>query len=114
MQHANAARDNGGRRIDPKDHDARGALHLAKATSLDSGASRAYVQLNGRIAAAERRAESLTVAAKRYDGDIWMDAEPSHRAELVRIGPGVVRFGDAAIVDDDETLADGRTPTCGR
>ncbi|WP_238556915.1 hypothetical protein [Bifidobacterium pullorum] len=33
-------------RIDPKDHDARGALHLAKATSLDSGASRAYAQLN--------------------------------------------------------------------
>ena len=110
VQHANAARDNGGRRIDPKDHDARGALHLAKATSLDSGASRVYAQLNGRIAAAERRIASLSVAAKRYDGDIWMDAAPSHRAELIRIGPGVVRFGDAAIVDDDAALADGRTP----
>ena len=110
VQHANAARDKGGRRIDPKDHDARGVLHLAKATSLDSGASRAYAQLDGRIAAAERRVASLSVAAKRYDGDIWMDAAPSHRAELMRIGPGVVRFGDAAIVDDGATVANGRTP----
>ena len=109
VQHANAARDNGGRRIDPKDHDARGALHLAKATSLDSGASRAYAQLNGRVAAAERKAASLSVAAKRYDGDIWMDAAPSHRAELIRIGPGVVRFGDTTPIDD-EALADDRTP----
>ena len=110
VQHANAVRDNGGRRIDPKDHDARGALHLAKATSLDSGASRAYAQLNGRIAAAERRIASLSVAAKRYDGNIWMNAAPSHRTELMRIGPGIVRFGDAAIVDDGATVANGRTP----
>ncbi|WP_288439939.1 ATP-binding cassette domain-containing protein [uncultured Bifidobacterium sp.] len=108
VQHANAARDNGGRRIDPKDHDARGALHLAKATSLDSGASRAYAQLDGRIAAAERRVASLSVAAKRYDGDIWMNAAPSHRTELIRIGPGVVRFGDAAVVDDAVTVARSR------
>ena len=108
VQHANAARDKGGRRIDPKDHDARGALHLAKATSLDSGASRAYAQLDGRIAAAERRVASLSVAAKRYDGDIWMNAAPSHRTELIRIGPGVVRFGDAAVVDDAVTVARSR------
>lgn len=94
VQHANAMRDNGGRRIDPRDHDARGTLHRAKATSLDSGASRAYAQLDGRVAAAERKAGSLAVAAKRYDGDIWLDAEPSHRRELVRIGPGVIRFAD--------------------
>lgn len=99
VQHANAMRDNGGRRIDPKDHDARGALHRAKATSLDSGASRAYAQLDGRVAAAERRAESLAVAAKRYDGDIWMDGEPSRRRELARMGPGVIRFGDDAVTD---------------
>lgn len=37
-----------------------------------------------------------------------MDAAPSHRAELVRIGPGVVRFGDAAVVDDAVTVARSR------
>lgn len=100
VQHANAMRDNGGRRIDPRDHDARGTLHRAKATSLDSGASRAYAQLDGRVAAAERKAGSLAVAAKRYDGDIWLDAEPSRRRELVRIGPGVIRFADAEMAGE--------------
>lgn len=100
VQRADAMRERGGRRIGAKDNDARYRLHLAKATSLDSGVSRAYAQLDGRVAAAERKAASLSVAAKRYDGDIWLDAEPSHRRELVRIGPGFIRFGGDGTVEE--------------
>lgn len=100
VQRADAMRERGGRRIGAKDNDARYRLHLAKATSLDSGVSRAYAQLDGRVAAAERKAASLSVAAKRYDGDIWLDAEPSHRRELVRIGPGLIRFGGDGTVEE--------------
>ncbi|WP_236022616.1 ATP-binding cassette domain-containing protein [Bifidobacterium phasiani] len=100
VQRADAMRERGGRRIGAKDNDARYRLHLAKATSLDSGVSRAYAQLDGRVAAAERKAASLSVAAKRYDGDIWLDAGPSHRRELVRIGPGLIRFGGDGAVEE--------------
>lgn len=83
----------GGRHTDPKDHDARNARQLARMTGLDRGVTRAYSQLDGRIAAAQQREARLSVAAKRYEGDIWMDIEPSHRREIIRLEPGVIRFG---------------------
>lgn len=82
-----------GRRVDPKDHDARAARKLARSTSLDSGVGRSYSQLDGRVAAVRAQAENLTTAAKRYGGNIWLDIEPSHRAELVRLESGVIRYG---------------------
>ena len=74
-----------GERIDPKDHDARGRRHLAKASSLDSGVTNSYTQLRGRVTDAREALDTLTTTAKRYDGDIWIDAEASRRRELVRL-----------------------------
>lgn len=79
VQQVETAKRDGGRRADPKDSDARNRRQLAKMTGLDRGVTRAYAQLDGRLAAARRREAGLTVAAKRYDGDIWMDIEPSRR-----------------------------------
>ncbi|MBT1172999.1 ABC-F family ATP-binding cassette domain-containing protein [Bifidobacterium sp. MA2] len=90
VQRLDAAK-RGGRRIDPKDHDARAALKYGRPT-LGAATTRQYTQLDGRLDAARRRVEGLTTAAKRYDGDIWLDIEPSRRRELMRLEPGVIRF----------------------
>ncbi|MBT1180433.1 ABC-F family ATP-binding cassette domain-containing protein [Bifidobacterium sp. CP2] len=97
VQRLDAAK-RGGRRIDPKDHDARAAMKYGRPT-IGAATTRQYTQLNGRLDAARRRAEGLTTAAKRYDGDIWLDIEPSRRRELARLEPGVIRFGGRHLAD---------------
>lgn len=109
VQQVEAAKRDGGRRADPKDSDARNRRQLAKMTGLDRGVTRAYAQLDGRLAAARRREAGLTVAAKRYDGDIWMDIEPSRRRELIRLEAGVIRFGQPGVVHIEDGDVPGRS-----
>ena len=89
-----------GERIDPKDHDARNRRIGAKALSLDANPARQYAQLGGRLAAADERAASIATAAKRYDGQVWFDIEPSHRRELVHLPAGVIRYGSDKILTE--------------
>lgn len=109
VQQVETAKRDGGRRADPKDSDARNRRQLAKMTGLDRGVTHAYAQLDGRLAAARRREAGLTVASKRYDGDIWMDIEPSRRRELIRLEAGVIRFGQPDVVH----IEDGHPETAG-
>lgn len=86
------------RAIDRKDHDARNAAKLAKSTSVNGSAGASKARLDARVHAAQVTAESLVVAAKRYDGDLtaFSGVEPSHRTELVRIPAGLLPFGGGA------------------
>ncbi|OXM99818.1 ATP-binding cassette domain-containing protein [Bifidobacterium vansinderenii] len=78
--------------VDRKDHDARNLLKLHKSLSTDGSAGAASARIAARTAAARHRANDIVTAAKRYDGDIWMDAEASHRSELVRLEPQLIRY----------------------
>ncbi|WP_225431579.1 ATP-binding cassette domain-containing protein [Bifidobacterium platyrrhinorum] len=108
VRQVEAAKRNG-RHIDRHDHDARDRRQLAKMTGLDRGVTRAYARLDARADAARRREAELTVAAKRYDGDIWMDIAPSRRRELIRLESGVIRFDgrDAADAGPEAVGEDG-------
>ncbi|MBT1176686.1 ATP-binding cassette domain-containing protein [Bifidobacterium callimiconis] len=90
--------------ISRRDHDARNLLKLHKSLSTDGSAGAASARIASRTAAARRRADDIVTTAKRYDGDIWMDAEASHRTELVRLEPQLIRYGGGLgdIGDDDE------------
>lgn len=87
------------RTIDRKDHDARNAAKLAKMTSVDGSAGSAQARLDARVHAAQLAADSIAVAAKRYDGDLTAFAgiEPSHMAELVWLEAGVIPFGSSTV-----------------
>ena len=87
------------RTIDRKDHDARNAAKLAKMASVDGTAGAAQARLDARVHAAQLAADSIAVAAKRYDGDLTAFAgiEPSHAAELVRLEAGVIPFGSSTV-----------------
>ncbi|MCH4208622.1 ATP-binding cassette domain-containing protein [Bifidobacterium sp.] len=99
VQQADAIKRHG-ERIDPKDHDARNRRIGAKALSLDANPARQYAQLSGRLAAADERAASIATAAKRYDGQIWFDIEPSHRRELAHLPAGVIRYGSDTVITE--------------
>ena len=84
LQHVDALRQQGGR-IDPHDHDARNSHKLARPGASGTAAARSYRQADARIAAISRQTADLQTAAKRYDGSMSLQAEASHKRELVRV-----------------------------
>ena len=70
------------RSVDPKDHDAKGKIGLARYTGKDAGAARQAVIMSGRAEAARRRLDAARVE-RRYDGDLWLSARPHPRKTLV-------------------------------
>lgn len=103
------------RTIDRKDHDARNAAKLAKMTSVDGTAGAAQARLDARVHAAQLAADSIAVAAKRYDGDLTAFAgiEPSHAAELVRLEAGVIPFGSSTVQAPAESSGAGADGVAG-
>ena len=77
--------------VDPKDHDARG---LIKNNHNPGSLGPASARIDTQVAAAREKAEGIVTAAKRYDGDLWTDAESSSRRELARLEAGFVPYGD--------------------
>ena len=74
------------RGLDPRDRDARGKIDLAIFTGKDGQAGRLSSQMDARVAAAQERLAAARVT-KRYDGDLWVDAEPSRRRTVLHV-PG--------------------------
>lgn len=106
MQSAYARKRNGWK-IDRKDHSALDHHKwIEKQTDTASGA--AYRQMNKRLERAQRTLDSLTVAAKRYDGDIWIDIRPSNRKELLHLTEGIIIFGSGRMTSLNDAA---RTPT---
>ena len=109
-----AALKTGGRKIDPKDHDALGRHKLAHMTGADAGMARVSSRLTSRVASAQESASAITVAAKRYTGDIegfFEEVEPSHRRLVAQLGPGFLHFGTAS-VDDSGSATAGNFRLC--
>ena len=84
------------RNINPKDHDAKGKIDLARFTGQDGARGKLSTQMDARLAAARERVEAAFVA-KRYDGDLWLDARPSERKTILRIEPSAIPCGEGAL-----------------
>ena len=80
------------RHIDPKDRDARGRIDLAIFTGKDGQAGRLSSQMDARLAAAQKRLATAHVH-KRYDGDLWMDAEPARRPTVLHVPVATIPCG---------------------
>lgn len=72
------------RHLDPKDKSAKAKIDLAVYTGQDGARGKLSVQMDARVQAAERRVAAAFVH-KRYDGDLWVDAEPSPRKVVAHI-----------------------------
>ena len=84
------------RRIDPNDHDAKGRIDLARVSGKDGQAGRLSSQMDARVASARARAEGVRVE-RRYDGDLWLEAEPSPRGVVVRVPGGPIPCGEGTL-----------------
>ena len=73
------------RRFDPKDADGKGRVKLAIYTGKDGVAGRLSTRMDARLEKARQALDEARVA-KEYAGDIWLEAEPSPRKALVRLG----------------------------
>lgn len=72
------------RHLDPKDKSAKAKIDLAVYTGQDGARGKLSVQMDARVQAAERRVAAAFVH-KRYDGDLWVDAELSPRKVVAHI-----------------------------
>lgn len=80
------------RHLDPKDHDAKGKIDLAKFTGQDGARGKLSTQMNARLDAARKRVAAAHVT-KRYDGDLWLDTQPSPRKTLLHVKAGRIACG---------------------
>ena len=80
------------RGLDPRDRDARGKIDLAIFTGKDGQAGRLSSQMDARVAAAQERLAAARVT-KRYDGDLWVDAEPSRRRTVLHVPATTIPCG---------------------
>lgn len=85
------------RGIDKHDADARRRVRVAVVTGKDGQAGRLSSRMVGRLEDAEARLVATRVE-KRYEADVWLDAEPSRRKLLFRMGPCSIPLGDASLV----------------
>ncbi len=89
---AKAAAKRSCRGLDRHDSDGRGRVKLAIYTGKDGVAGKLSARMDARASRARQEADAITVE-KRYDADIWMDAQPSARKVLCRLAAGVIPFG---------------------
>ena len=80
------------RHLDPKDKSAKAKIDLAVYTGQDGARGKLSVQMNARVQAAEQRVAAAFVH-KRYDGDLWMDAEPARRRTVLHVPPVTIPCG---------------------
>ena len=94
-------------RVDPKDHDAKGKINLARFTGKDGQAGRLSSQMDARLAAAQERLAAARVT-KRYDGDLWMDAEPARRRTVLHVPPATIPCGPEGTLEVPELWVGSR------
>ena len=85
------------RNLDPKDHSGKARVKLAVYTGKDGVAGKLSSRMEGRLARAEETLASVKVE-KRYDGDLWMRAEPSARKVLHRQPELVLALGERRLL----------------
>ena len=93
---ARAAARRSKRGLDPKDKSARSKIDLAIFTGQDGVRGRIATQMDRRLDTARDRVEGAFVA-KRYDGDLFLDAEPSPRKTVLHVPAARLPCGESAL-----------------
>lgn len=94
------------RHLDPKDKSAKAKIDLAIFTGQDGARGKLSAQMDARMRAAEQRVSAAFVH-KRYDGDLWVDAEPSPRKVVAHIEATSIPCG-AGTLDIPELFVGNR------
>lgn len=85
------------RNLDPKDHSGKERVRLAVYTGKDGVAGKLSSRMEDRLSRAEETLAQVKVE-KRYDGDLWMRAEPSARKILHRQPEMTLALGERRLL----------------
>lgn len=88
------------RGIAKKDHDAKAKIDHARVTGKDATAGRLLNQMQGRVAQARQREDSIDVAKNRELG-IWMPGGVSPRDLIVHVAAGEIGVGRGSALPSD-------------
>ncbi|MCI1902353.1 MAG: ATP-binding cassette domain-containing protein [Bifidobacteriaceae bacterium] len=89
---AQSAQKRRGDKIDPKDRDAFAKRGMAIYTGKDGRAGAASARIDSQVAAAHSRLDTIETAAKRYDGDLFITDQASHRREVIHLDEQTLPF----------------------
>ena len=89
--------------LDKHDHDARHRIGLAIYTGKDGAAGRLSARMDARLEAQRERVDSIKVG-KRYDGDVWLDANKSPRKVVARLSAQSIPIGDTRTLELPDLL----------
>ncbi len=81
------------RGLDPKDHDARARIDLARLTGADGKAGKLARRMQSRIEQVRRQAEGIKIR-KQYELGIWIKGERCRRDTLFRLPAGSIPLGN--------------------
>lgn len=84
------------RGIDPKDHDAKAKIDLARVSGQDGARCKLSAQMDSKLSLAQKRLDE-TFVQKRYSGNVWIDATPVRRDVLLRMPEATIACGDAGL-----------------
>lgn len=85
------------RNLDPKDHSGKARVKMAVYTGKDGVAGKLSSRMESRLSRAEETLAQVKVE-KRYDGDLWMRAEPSARKVLYRQPEMTLALGERQLL----------------
>lgn len=80
------------RNLDRHDSDGRARIGLAIVSGQDGKAGRLAARMDARVERAREQLDDVRVV-KRYEGDLWLDAQPHPRKVLVRLEEGRIPCG---------------------
>ena len=78
------------------DGDARYKKRIAVVSGQDGKAGKLSSRMATRLGSADAKLAATRVE-KRYDADVWLDAEPSKRKVLLRMDPEILSLGEATL-----------------
>lgn len=83
--------------ISKHDADARNKKRVAVVSGQDGKAGRLSSRMASRLEGADAKLAAIRVQ-KRYDANVWFDANPSRRKVLLRMGPEELPLGDVSLI----------------
>ena len=82
--------------VDKHDSDARFRKNIYVVSGQDGKVGKLSARMTGRLENLEAQLATTRVE-KRYDADVWFDAEPSRRKVLLRMEPDILSLGEAEL-----------------
>lgn len=80
--------------LDPRDHDRRARIDLARLTGADGRTGKLARRMQSRLDKARQAAEKIKIQ-KRYELGIWIEGERCRRDTLFRLRAGTIPLGSA-------------------